>query len=415
MTPRERILTALSYQAPDSLPLDLGSHRSSGISAIVYAKLKKDLGIRSGDIYVYDFIQQLAIIEPEVLDILGSDVIELGRAYMHSPEDWKDWVLPDGTPCKIPAYIDTVKEGDDWFLLNREGQKAGVQKAGCFYFEQLIYPLSERGLENDDFSDLAEKMPLSMWSAAATPGGHFDLEKPADFKAFTEGAKKLRAESDRAILGIFGGSLFESPQGLYTPESYFLSMVSSPDKVMELSERLCDIYLKSLETYLAAVGEHIDIILFGDDLGTNMGPMIDPAMYREYYKPFHKKMWTRVKELAPHLKIQLHCCGGIEPFIEDLIEAGLDMLNPVQINAETMHPRLLREKYKGRFTFWGGGCNTQEILNRASPDELEAHVREQLEIWKPYDGFVFQQVHNILNDVPVENIRRLFATLASVR
>ena len=139
--------------------------------------------------------------------------------------------------------------------------------------------------------------------------------------------------------------------------------------------------------------------------------MIDPEMYRTFYKPFHKIMWSKVKELAPHLKIQLHCCGGIEPFLEDLIEAGLDMINPVQINAHTMEPVSLRKKYGGRFCFWGGGCNTQEVLNRKSPDEVEAHVKEQLDIWRPYDGFVFQQVHNILGDVPVENIIRMFETL----
>jgi len=411
MNSRERVLSAINCQAPDRLPLDFGGHRSSGISAIAYSKLKKELGIDSGDIYVYDMIQQLAIIEPPVLDALGVDVIELGRAFLLKPEDWKSWELPDGTPCKIPAYIATFKEGEDWFLLDKEGNRSAVQKKGCLYFEQIYYPLAKRGIENDDFSDLEMILPLNMWSAAPSPGGHFDLKDPNDFNEFASGAASLRASTDKAIIGLFGGNLFETPQFLYGAENYLFYLAAFPDKVLELSQKLTEIYLANLERFLSAAGDHIDIILFGDDLGTNQGPMIDPEMYRTYYKPFHQIMWSRVKELAPHVKIQLHCCGGIEPFLEDLIDAGLDMINPVQINASTMDPVELRSRYKDRFCFWGGGCNTQEILNREGPDAVEAHVKAQLDIWRPYEGFVFQQVHNILGDVPVENIIKMFETI----
>ncbi|MDB4582043.1 hypothetical protein N9164_02715 [Draconibacterium sp.] len=411
MNSRERVLAAINYQEPDKIPIDFGGHRSSGISAIAYSKLKKKLGITTGDIYVYDFIQQLAIVEPAVIDLLGVDVIELGRAFLQKPEDWKDWELPDGTPCKIPVYINTVRENDDWFLINGIGEKAAIQKKGSLYFEQLIYPLMQRGIENDDFTDLKEQIPLNMWSAAPSPGGHFDLNKTNDLNEFTEGAKKLRASTDSAIIGIFGGGLFELPQFLYRSDNYFMALASNPPKVLELSERLTSIYLPLLEKFIAAAGDSIDIILFGDDLGTNKGPMIDPEMYRMYYKPFHKIMWTKVKDLAPHLKIQLHSCGGIEPFLEDLIDAGLDMVNPVQINAHGMDPVNLKSKYNGRICFWGGGCNTQTILNRKSPDEVEAHVKELIEVWKPGGGFVFQQVHNILADVPVENMIRMFETV----
>jgi uroporphyrinogen decarboxylase len=396
MNSQERVLAAINCQTPDRLPIDFGGHRSSGISAIAYAKLKKELNIDSGDIYVYDMIQQLAIIEPPVLEVLGVDAIELGRGFLLQAEDWKDWVLPDGTPCKIPFYVEIFKEGEDWFLLDEKGNRSAVQKKGCLYFEQLFYPLAERGIENDDFADLEQILPQNMWNAAPSPGGHLDLEDPEDFKAFADGAASLRASTDKAIIGLFGGNLFETPQFLYNAENYLF-------------------YLAGLERYLAAVGDHIDIILFGDDLGSNQGPMIDPEMYRTFYKPFHKIMWSKVKELAPHLKIQLHCCGGIEPFLEDLIEAGLDMINPVQINAHTMEPVLLRKKYGGRFCFWGGGCNTQEILNRKSPDEVEAHVNAQLDIWRPYDDFVFQQVHNILPGVPVENILAMFEAVREFR
>ncbi len=136
MNSRERVLAALNYREPDKIPIDFGGHRSSGISAIAYARLKKALGISTGDIYVYDMIQQLAIVEQPVLDRFQVDTIELGRAYMHDASDWKDWELPDGTPCKIPAMIQVEKKEDDWYLLSESGLPYGVQKKGCLYFEQ---------------------------------------------------------------------------------------------------------------------------------------------------------------------------------------------------------------------------------------------------------------------------------------
>ena len=116
MTSRERVIAALNHGEPDKVPVDFGGHRSSGIMAIAYAKLKKALGITEGDIYVYDMVQQLAIVEPPVLDALGVDVVEMGRGFLPDDGDWRDWVLPDGTPCKIPAYIEPVRRGENWYI-----------------------------------------------------------------------------------------------------------------------------------------------------------------------------------------------------------------------------------------------------------------------------------------------------------
>ena len=121
MTPRERVLASIEHQDPGRVPIDFSGHRSSGIMAIAYAKLKQALGITSGDIYVYDLVQQLAIVEPPVLDLLGIDVIEMGRGFMTDPAEWQDWVLPDGTPCKIPGYVNVVQRGADWFIVDEGG------------------------------------------------------------------------------------------------------------------------------------------------------------------------------------------------------------------------------------------------------------------------------------------------------
>ncbi len=412
MTSRDRVMSALNHRQPDRVPIDLGGHRSSGIMAIAYAKLKKYLGIHSGDIYVYDFVQQLAIVELPVLDALGIDVIEMGRGFLKNAEDWQDWILPDGTPCKIPDYIHVEKRGEDWYLLSENGTELGVQKKDCLYFEQTYCPLQTRDIQDDDFSDLNEILGNQMWSIPH-PGGHLPLSR-AGLQQLEEGAKALRTSTDRAIVGLFGGNLFEVPQWLYRPDTYFMYMALYPQAVHRLSEKLTEIYLANLEKWLGAVGKYIDIILFGDDLGAQKGPLISPGMYREYYKPYHKKMWQRVKELAA-VKIMLHSCGAIEPFLDDLIDAGLDAINPVQTNCPGMDAESLKRKYGDRLCFWGGGCDMQQILPFGANQDIVNHVRRQVRALKPDGGFVFQQVHNIMANVPPENIVTMFESVNNTK
>lgn len=409
MSSRERILTALNHQQPDRVPIDFGGHRSSGIMAIAYHKLKKHLGITSGDIYVYDMIQQLAIVEEPVLRFFDVDTIEMGRGFLQNDANWKEWRLPDGTPCKIPHYVNVEKCGDAWYLLNEDGLELGVQKKGCLYFEQTHYPLAERGIEDDDFSDLEDRLGENMWSVAH-PGGHLDANKPDEWQQLRDGARHLRESSDRAIIGLFGGNMFETPQMLYRMDNWLLYHMMYPDQVHAFLEKLAAIHLKNLEKWLSAVGQYIDIILFGDDLGSQSGPIISVDMYREFYKPFHKKLWQRAKALAD-VKVLLHSCGAIEPYIEDFIDAGLDAVNPVQISCAGMDAFSLKAKYGGRFTLWGGGCDTQSILPNAAPDEIKKHVRHQIDILAPGGDFVFQQVHNIMANVAPENIVAMFEAI----
>ena len=409
-TSRETVLCALDHRTPDRVPVDFGGHRSSGISAVAYAKLKKAMGISSGHVYVYDMVQQLAIVEPPVLDALGSDVIEMGRGFMKGDHFWKDWVLPDGTPCRVPHYVNLEQRGRDWYLLADDGTALGVQKQGCLYFEQIYFPLAERSMEDDDFSDLETQLGRTVW-ATATPGSHLPLDE-AGLAELRAGAHALRLSTDRAIIGLFGGNLFEIPQMLYRMDNYLTYMGLYPEAAERLSAALCDIYLANLEKWLAAVGDSIDIVLFGDDLGGQNGPLISVDMYRRFYKPFHKKMWQRAKALA-NVKVMLHSCGSIEPFLEDLIDAGVDTVNPVQIGCQGMDSRVLKERYGDRLTFWGGGCEANQVLTSGSPQQVKQHVREQVATLSPDGGFVFQQVHNIQANVPPENILAMFEAVNS--
>ena len=166
---------------------------------------------------------------------------------------------------------------------------------------------------------------------------------------------------------------------------------------------LTEYYLAELEHYLKVYGPYLDIIQFGDDLGMQTGPQISPQMYRELFKPYHQKMWRRAKELAD-IKVMLHSCGSIRAFLPDLIEAGIDAINPVQISARHMDAETLKHEFGERIVFWGGGCDTQQILPFGSKTEIQQHVKQQIDIFSAGGGYVFAQVHNIQSDVPPQNI-----------
>ncbi|MBN1222307.1 MAG: methyltransferase [Candidatus Aminicenantes bacterium] len=406
MTSRDRILAAFNHEKTDRIPVDFSGHRSSGIAALAYNRLRRYLRLDPVTPRVYDIVQQLAIVDDDILEVFDVDTIELGRGFLHDDKDWKDWILPDGTPCLIPNYISVRKLGEDWVIFSDEGQELGRQKKGCLYFEQSFFPMSGSTIIDDDFSNLEHILPRTLWTAAVHPGAHIDLDE-AGLKELASGAQALRSASDRAIIGIFGGNMFEVPQMLYGMENYLMFLKIFPEAVFRLSEKLCGIYLKQLELWLHAVGPHIDIILFGDDLGGQSGPLISPEMYRRFFKPFHALLWRRAKQLAD-VKVMLHSCGSIRELLPDLIEAGLDAINPVQISARGMDAEELKKEYGRNIVFWGGACDTQVILPKASPESIKKHVTEQISFLHKDGGFVFQQVHNILADVPPENIVAMF-------
>lgn len=409
-TSRERVLAALDHKETDRPPVDLSGHRSSGIAAVAYARLRRHLGLPERPIRVYDMVQQLAVVDEDVLDLFGVDTIEMGRGFCDRNEDWKDWVLPDGTPCQIPAFISIDRKGEDWFLRAQDGQELGIMKKGCLYFEQSTFPLQERGIEADDFSDLADIVGRTIWTGVPHPGAHLPLTEEG-LAEMARRAADLRRRTDRAIVGLFGGNMFEIPQMLYRMDNYLLAVGLHPDAVLRLSEALCAVHLNNLEKWMAAVGPSIDIVLFGDDLGGQGGPLISPATYRTFYKPFHRRLWNRAKELAD-VRVMLHCCGGVRELLPDFIDAGLDAVNPVQFNCTGMAVSELKEEFGGRLCFWGGGCDTRFVLPSGTPVEVRRHVREQVDVLSSGGGFVFQQVHNILADVPPENIVSMYRALS---
>ena len=403
MTSRERVLSALNHVEPDRIPVDLSGHRSSGISAIAYAKLRKYFGLEAKPIRVYDPVQQLAIVDEEILQRFHIDTIELGRAFALEDKYWADWELPDGTPCQLPVWTRPERVEGEWAIRSsKSGRVIAQMPKGVLYFEQTYYPFAEK----DDLESLMDVFSESMWTAIASPPGPLAAGAEGE-RLLAEGARRLRAQTDRAIIGLFGGNLLEMGQFFYRNDNFFMLLAGDPERAHQFLDKVMEIHLANLERFLGAVGEHIDIILFGDDLGMQNGPQVSPKMYREFFKPREKILWQRAKELAD-VKIQLHCCGGVRELLPDLIEIGLDAMNPVQITCRGMEAAGLKKDFGKQFTFWGGGCDTREMLTKGTPAQIREHVLRLMDIWRPGGGYVFQQVHNIMADVPPENIVAMF-------
>jgi uroporphyrinogen decarboxylase len=403
MTSRERVITALNHREPDRVPVDLGGHRSSGISAIVYPKLRAALGLEPKPIYVYDPIQQLAIVHDDVLDVIGADAVELGRGFCHEERWWADWTLPDGTPCKMPSWAVPERCGSAWVYRAPGGRVMAQMPDGALHFDQTYWPFWDG---EEDLSRIQDLYPEHMWTGIASPPGP-SISGPADL---AEGARRLRASTDRAIVGLFGGNLLEMGQFYYRMDGFLMMLAGEPEHAHRFLDALVEIHLKNLENYLAAVGPYIDVINFGDDLGAQNRSQISPAMYREFFKPRHAIMWKRAKQLA-NAKVMLHCCGAVRQLLPDLIDAGLEVINPVQVSCRGMEADGLKRDFGKDLSFWGGGCDTQRILPCGTLDEVRDHVREQVRVMAPGGGFVFQQVHNIMANVPAQNIVAMYEAL----
>ena len=404
-TSRDRVNKALNHIQPEQVPVDLSSNRATSINAMVYRKLREHLGLPEKPIRIYDVVQHLAVVDDDVLDYFGIDLVDVGRAFYDDMSIWKHWQLPDGTDCLIPEWTNIKKEGDDWYLYSPDGKPLGIQKPHMFNFDQIHWPFVD-GIP-DDLSNLPEILANEiMWN----------IPKPPNLATTTmdelaEAAKRLRESTDRAIIAPGIGRLMETGQYLCRNDNFLLMLAAEPENVHRLLDRLLEIYLPQLEQYVLAVGSYVDVIRFGDDLGMQSGPQISPEMYREFFKPRHAILWKKVKELS-NAKVALHCCGGIRPLLEDLIDAGLDAINPVQTSAAGMDPIELKSEFGDRLCFWGGGCDTQSVLPRATPDEVRKHVLERLKIFSPNGGFIFAQVHNITAEVPPENVIAMFDAVA---
>jgi uroporphyrinogen decarboxylase len=404
MTRRERVLAAIAHHEPDRVPIDLGAMRSTGITAIAYGRLKKYLGLTGGKTYVYDVVQQLAQPERALLDYVESDVVDLGRAFLTGEGDWQDFELPDGSPAKAPSHIRFRPDGAGGRLaLNSAGEAIGAMPQGAFYLSQLRFPLKDwDGRDLGVLDRLPELMDEVTWAALPSPPWHKPLTED-HLRDIRLKAKDLFETTDFAVMAAFGANLLEWGQYLCRNDQFLIDLVENPAKVEALLDRLTEMHIANLEKFLDAIEGYVQIIQMGDDLGTQQAPVISPRMYRRFFKPRHRLIYERVKRRRG-IHLFLHSCGAIADLLPDLIEAGVEIINPVQTSARGMEPERLKRDFGKDVTFWGGGCDTQRVLPQATEAEIDDHVRRRIETLAPGGGFVFTQVHNILPNVPPQNI-----------
>jgi uroporphyrinogen decarboxylase len=399
MNSRERVTAAVNHREPDRVPIDLDGMRSTGIMAVAYNRLKAYLGLEGGETSMYDLTQQLAHPEPPILERFGVDVLPLGRPSMGldivNPQ-WKPWSLPDGSPALVPAGFNPVQnQRGDWLISDKEGHITYRMPAGGLYFDSVYHPLAQT-------TTVAEIEA-------------YELPSISDEELVWLGheARRLYETTDKAIMGHFGGNILEAAQDLRGWDQFMIDMARDPKLAQALAQKLAEHYVAQLPRYLDAVGDYIQMIQMGDDLGTQRGPQMSPKMYRQFIKPAHRQVYQCVKRYfqdqgKPAPCIFLHSCGSIYKLLPDLIEAGVEIINPVQISAADMEPARLKSEFGADIVFWGGGADTQHVLPSATPQEVYEHVRALIEIFAPGGGFVFCQVHNIQANVPPENIVAMF-------
>jgi len=414
MTRRERVLRTISHREPDRVPIDLGAMRSTGITAVAYRRLKEHLGIVEGDTYVYDVVQQLALPEDPILDYVESDVVDLGRFFLRDQADWKPFTLPDGAAAKIPAYINFVPHDGGWLALNDKGETIGAMPQGAYYLSQTRYPLKD--WDGADFSVL-DRLPEIMddvtWSALPCAPYHKPLT-PEHLADIRRRAKLLYETTDYAVMVAFGANLLEWGQYLCRMDQFLIDLVENRRKAEALLDKLVEMHLANLIKILEAVEGYVQIIQMGDDFGTQQALEISPRMYREVFKPRQRLIFETVKKRSS-LHLFLHSCGAIADILPDLIDVGVEIINPVQTSARGMDPARLKSEFGKDITFWGGGCDTQRVLPLGSPEEIEAHVRERMATLAPGGGFVFTQVHNIMPHVPPRNVTAMYDAVKKFR
>ena len=410
MTSRERIRAAIAHEETGRVPVDLGATPSSGISAIAYNKLKAHLGIAGGATHIYDVVQQLAQPELVVLDRLGVDALDVGRNFNTLDSDWYDVVLADGSAAQYPAWFHPEEDGGGYTARAKDGTAIARMPAGGVFFDQTCFPYIDG--YPDDFRGLPDAMGKVLWSALVH--SPWDHAGEADFWAqLRERCIALRESSDRALMIVCGCNLFEWGTFLRRIDNFLMDLLADPVNVERLLDALMEVHLATLEKVCGAVGDVVDILRFGDDLGMDNGPFLPPDCYRALFKPRHAALCDYVHRHSG-MHTFLHSCGSIYQLMPDLIESGFDVINPVQTNCVDMEPRRLKAEFGGDITFWGGGCDTRTVLNNATPEQVRRHVLERVEIFAPGGGFVFNTVHNILPEVPPENVMAMFGALAEV-
>ena len=373
LTPRQRVLRALGHEVPDRVPIDLGGFQT-GIHRIAYQDLIKHLGIAE-EVKILDPVQQLAKPSEKVLERFHVDIRYL---VAHGPDSFKGGIERN------------VRGGQLWHDLRDEfGVVWSMPDRQRLFMDISHHPLADATL-----ADLKD-YPF--------PKG----DDPTRFTGLREEALRLRRETPYAVSTGIGGVVYEICWYLRGLEQWFVDMIEQPAFCEALLDRTLGFWLGYYTHFMAEVGDLVDVVMIGDDLAGQQGPLFSGDFYRAVVKPRQKRLVRHIKSLTK-AKIWYHTCGGCAPLVPELLDNGIDILNPVQISAAGMDPAELKARFGKQVVFWGGGCDSQHVLPFATPAETGEHVRKNVEAFKPGGGYVFNNVHNIQARVPAENIVALY-------
>lgn len=408
MNSRERIAKAICFQVPDRVPIDLGGLKASGIAAIAYDRLKKFLGITTPTC-IGDARFMIAIVEDIILRRLHADVLPVDvstiPALQRPLQEWVPKRLFDGTDVLFMPETRIIEEADrSWALLNQDGSRSHYRMPyGGHYFDDISF---DRGGGID---------PAQFTPVDNIPDEHLAL--------LAKYVKQQYETTDYALLGwgygvcFLGLSLITDRLSNVTmgqPSDWMMMLMTEPETCHEMMDRSVEASIKCLELVNQAVGDRCFAWgIAADDSGTQRSEFIHPDLWAQMIKPHYAKLCDWIHRNT-NMKTFLHSCGSVYHLIPHFIEAGIDILNPVQTSAANMDPERLKQEFGGKIVFWGGGCDTQSVLAQATPAEVRAHVQERMRIFAPGGGYVFNQVHNIQADVKPENILAMFDTAFEV-
>lgn len=416
MSSRKRVDLALRHEEADRIPLDLGGGAQTGMHVDTVYALRQALKLDQPGtpVKVVEPAQMLGEIKSDLMDILCVDVVGLSIPTTYfgfkNNKGWKPWTTFAGTPVLVPEGFNTKPHANGEILQYPEGDESappsGRMPAGGFYFDAIIRQphFDEAQLNAED--NLAEFVPIA----------------EEDLEHLGREAERLYTETDKAIFANFGGTGFgdialvpapwlKHPKGIRDIEEWYVSTILRRDYVYKVFERQCEIGVKNLERVHHSVGNKVAaVFVTGTDFGVQQGPLISRKVYRDLYKPFHLEVNNWIHKNTTW-KAFIHSCGSIRALLPDLIEAGFDILNPVQCSAVGMVPSELKKEFGDRITFWGGGVDTQHTLPFGSPEEVREEVRERLEIFGAGGGFVFNTTHNVQARVPIANILAMYETV----
>jgi hypothetical protein len=415
MNSKERFRTTLAHGIPDKIVIDFGSTPVTGIHVLAIKKIREYYGLKDIPVKVTEPYQMLGELDAELMDLLGVDIIGLGarnNIFGFENNNWKEFRAWWGQDLLVPEKFNTRIDENGDLLLFPEGDdqvpaSAKMPSSG-YFFDSIIRQeaFNEETLKAED--NLEEFKPVT----------------EDDLAWWAEKMKQVRS-SNKGIVANFGGTalgdialvpapFLKNPKGIRDIEEWYMSSLIRPDFMKEVFERQTDIAVENLKKFFQVVGNDIEVIyMCGNDFGTQQSTFCDLATFRDLYLPYYKKMNDWIHDHT-EWKTFKHSCGAVEPLIEGFIEAGFDILNPVQINAAHMDPEMLKEKYGDRIVFWGGGVDTQKVLSFGTPEDVKEQVTRLCKTFSRQGGFVFNTIHNIQANVPVENLVAMFETLKRI-